>query len=560
MRKTTTRYLAFTLALAFTFGLFPCLAAPAAAQDAKALIKEADKSIRQAERDMFSGKTDKAIASLDNIREMIDKAKAADPNYSPIKSAERKYTKLVKDLERRTGRDLGGGTTTTQAPSGGPAAPPKPQAKPAGEGAPPAKPAAAGPEAPSQAKLPYAARQPLSQVDGALSSVDNSIRKLLDPNFPADAKESTVKNIDSKLEYARKMLEEAKKLAAEKGVASHPDFDELEAKLADATKRADEAKSGYKAAQAAASATAQEVNADVKALEKEYERVRPVFDKASGVAIYYNDLEPVEKLIKEIEAFEKDDLSGLKSKAAAFAAKYGSTKEEIDKKADSMGFTRGTYSASFPYTAITEGIENVAKTRTVMADDLVRKAKDMIDNAKGHIHDFGRIGNQERIKAYGALAERFDAESPRVKEFLSGLDAWVKKDTDALNAKIDKATWPGQAASAPADAEALTKTARDFLQKEADKAAAKGKEGRKVLAVAITGSWRVFKKNLLGEPIQYGLPIVSAEQAESEKGLDLARVYQGTLLTEEFKGVKQAPPFIGAAVGDSYYIRPAAVK
>ncbi len=70
----------------------------------------------------------------------------------------------------------------------------------------------------------------------------------------------------------------------------------------------------------------------------------------------------------------------------------------------------------------------------------------------------------------------------------------------------------------------------------------------------------MFKKNLLEEPIQYGLPIVSAEQVESEKELDLARVYEGTLLTEEYKGVKTAPPFIGAAVGDSYYIRPSAVK
>ena len=51
-----------------------------------------------------------------------------------------------------------------------------------------------------------------------------------------------------------------------------------------------------------------------------------------------------------------------------------------------------------------------------------------------------------------------------------------------------------------------------------------------------------------------------AEQWDIEKDMNLARVYHISLLTEEFKGVKKTPPFIGATVGDSYYIRPANVK
>lgn len=557
MHPLKVRPLFVCLLVFLTLGIVGYGASPSIAADAKTLLKEANKTIRQAQRDMFSGKNEKAIAALDSIRGLLEQAKSADPNNASIKTAENKYKKLVKDLERKTGRDLGGGSTTVQS-STATELPSAPEAKPMASK--PSQPVASKKSGAPSAKVPYAARQPLGQAEQALRSVDDSIRKLLDPNFPADAKESTVKNIDTKMEYARKMLDKAKKLAAEKGVSSHPDFDEMEAKLADASKRSEEAKGDFKESQAAASGAAKEVTADVEALKAEYDRVNDLFNKATGVAIYYNDLEPAEKLLKEIEAFEKDDLPGLEAKAEAFAEKYGSTKEEIDKKADSMGFVRTTYSASFPYTAITEGIANVAKTRTVMADDLVRKAKEMIDNAKGHIHDFSRIENQNRIKAYGAMAARFDADSPRVKDFLSGLDAWVKKDTESLNAKIDKASFPSRAANAPADADALTKVAHEFLQKEADKAAAKGKEGRKILKVVITGPWRVFKKNLLGEPIQYGLPIVSAELAESEKGLNLARVYEGTLLTEEYKGVKKAPPFIGAAVGDSYYIRPSKVK
>ena len=80
------------------------------------------------------------------------------------------------------------------------------------------------------------------------------------------------------------------------------------------------------------------------------------------------------------------------------------------------------------------------------------------------------------------------------------------------------------------------------------------------MAVVVTGPWRVFKKNLLGEPIQYNLPILCAVDYESDKDLNVARVYDSTLLTEEYKGVKMAPPFLGATVGNSYYIRPSALK
>ena len=74
------------------------------AEDTQALLKQVDKDLRAAERDMFSGKTEKAIASLENINLSIQKVKADDPNNPKLKTAENKYNKLVKDLERRTGK------------------------------------------------------------------------------------------------------------------------------------------------------------------------------------------------------------------------------------------------------------------------------------------------------------------------------------------------------------------------------------------------------------------------------------------------------------------------
>ena len=184
----------------------------------------------------------------------------------------------------------------------------------------------------------------------------------------------------------------------------------------------------------------------------------------------------------------------------------------------------------------------------------------MKDQTSKGISDFARPEQYKRIKAWGELAAQLDRDNPRVKEFNSGLDSWVKEDMKALNAKIDKVTWRGHADNAPDNAGKLSKIAVEFLQKEENKRAERNIEVGKVLAVVVTGPWRVFKKNLLGEPIQYNLPILCAVKYESDKDLNVARVYDSTLLTQEYKGVKMAPPFLGATVGNSYYIRPSALK
>ncbi len=118
-----------SLVILFSAGIFAGQSCKAWAEDAKVLLTQANKVLRQAKKDMFAGKNDKAIASLDNIKKLIIKAKELDPNNSRIKSIENKYKKLVKDLERRTGKDLGGGTVAAAGVSAKTKLPPKPTAR-----------------------------------------------------------------------------------------------------------------------------------------------------------------------------------------------------------------------------------------------------------------------------------------------------------------------------------------------------------------------------------------------------------------------------------------------
>lgn len=644
MRPSRVKFVFTSFLLLLTVSFFGGLGCTAWAEDVGTILKQVNKELRQAQKDMFAGKTDNAIAALDKIEDLLAKAKAADPENSRIKSAENKYSKLVKDLERRTGKDLGGGSLTSKGASTETKTPPKPTAKAmpakkpvvaaaaAGGGdikslskeaskllrnaeksmfsgkndeamkqltearslidkikagdpensqlsslekkygqiqkkldakAAKASPAPTGTAQPgevkkaaSSVKLPYDARKPLNNAARQLSGLDGLFDRLADPKYTGD-KDQLVKRIEGRMTGARQSLDEAKALAAKKGVAFHPEFDTVEADLATAEKKVAQAKSGYEEAKAAATAKSQEVDADVKTLKAEYDRVSSLFQSATGTVIYYNDLKPVEKLIVQIEDFEKKELANVKQKMEAFANKYGSTREEIDEKAGAMGYT-GRGRASFAYTELQKGIGDVEKTRVVMAEDLVKKGTEMLTPGRT-AHDFYIGEHYAKVKAWIKMAGRYDSENPKVKEALGSIDERIAEGMKAFHAKIDKRTWPENAANAPKNAKELAGVALKWFKNSPDWGK-RSKEPRKPLAVVVTGPWSIQKKNILGEPIMYGLPILLAVQVDTDKDLNVARVYGLTMRTVEKRGVKMEPPFDHITVGNSYYIRPDKVK
>lgn len=320
------------------------------------------KELRQAERDMFGGKAEKAMAALENIKAKLSQAKQADPNNPQVKTYEGKFKKLVKDLERRTGKDLGGGSLTAAQASAKADLPPKPEAKPlekkeAAQPAPAvqeAKPAeqtqaAAPQQAAADAKLPYNARRPAEMAGRDLDRIEGSLERLGDPNWNQD---QLLDNMNKSLESARKNLENARAEAGKKGVTSHAEFDSLEARIQQAEQKIAGAVQGVAESKEAAAASANEVTADVDALKATYDRVSSLFQKATGSAIYYNKVEETGALIEEIEQFEKNDLAEIQKQMAAFGEKYGTTEDAIDQKADAMGYVNNSYRASFAYTEL----------------------------------------------------------------------------------------------------------------------------------------------------------------------------------------------------------------
>jgi len=552
-----------------------CFIASVTASDSDALLKQVDKDLRQAERDMFGGKTEKAIASLENINISLQKIRKDDPDNPKLKTAENKYKKLVKDLERRTGKDLGGGTLTAATASTATEMAPKPEVKEATASstqtsAGSAATAATGSAATSQAtaektasssktaaKLPYDARKPMSETERNLSSLERDINKLADPDYGGN-KDQLLSNMEKKLAQVKESLTEAKNFAAAKGVTSHPDFDAVESQIVVAEKEIGSAKSGHETNKAAAAASANEVEADVLELKAIYDQVDPVFSKAPGNVIYYNDLKTVEDVIVQIENFEKNDLASVQSKMKTFASKYGTTKAEIDKKADAMGFVDVYYRASYPYTELAVGIENVAKTRDVMAADLARRTQSELSTiSKGA--ELHMIERYAKVRNWLAMAIRYKADNPKVVELQNTIDSQIETGMNEFNARVDGRNWPANASNAPSNADELADVSLDWFKDSPDW----GKRSSKVrhpLAVTVTGPWSVQKRNLLGNPIMYGLPIKLAVLVDEDKELNVARVYELTMRTVEKADAKMEPPFDHITVGNSYFIRPDKVK
>ncbi|MGD9780630.1 MAG: hypothetical protein AB7V14_00605 [Kiritimatiellia bacterium] len=524
------------------------------------LAKGADVSLRSAQSLFFNGKRDESVAALVQGYAQIQQLRQADAADARLAGLEARAAKLKTDLEKRLGKtiDLASGAVADKPATAASGASPLP-ARPVPPPAAAVSVASAGPAAGASAKLPYHAAQAMGEVDKKFRSVDGPYTRFdyYRGRGEYDSIVQALDGIDQSLAEIPALIEEARKLAAEKGVASHPDFDAADARIEREKARSAEARrtAGQQASASAAASGA--VSADVDALASAYDRLREaIFDKATGGVIHYNDLVPVNELAAAIENFEQNEQAKAEAALADFAARYGATREAIDAQVSERGYSGNVRPGSL-FEDFQEGIANVAQTRKAMGEDLLRRAREDLDGLAA-AHDFFRAERRARVKEFAGLAVRFDPASAEVRQFVAAMPARFAEDDQAAQAKIDARKWPGSVSGKKAEEDAGLKFFRedpDWGARPADK------ESRIPVAVAITGDWTVQKTDILGQPVMYGVPALVAVEVPAEKAAqNVLRVYSVTLRTAESADARQAPPFREITVGDSFYIRPGAVK
>ena len=405
----------------------------------------------------------------------------------------------------------------------------------------------------SSQALPYDARHPMQQFNSAYASFEDYYNQF--SGGGADMKAIWIKRLKNHLDAMVTNLASAKEEASKKNVTAHPDFDEAERKIAESEKKYEDLNRTYQQEVTALNEQTKTVQVDADAVKELYAGLRSkIFDRAGGSVIYYNDASELGSLLDQIEQFEKNEKAAVEKNMEGFASKYGSTEEAVEK-------STGDWQAANSIIKIKEGLSNIGKTREATANDLIAKYESGFSDVSSK-HDFYKVSYLQELKKYIDMALRF---SPGNAEAKKAKDNYQQKTDIALKdfyAAVDKRSWPTHTADSPANANdlaiaSLTWFRNDIGWGQRDKdEKAKDKEIRKPLAVAVHGPWSVQERDLLGNPVMYGLPVFVAVEVASEKPRNLVRVYNVTMRTEQKAGVKQAPPFFSITVGDSYYIRP----
>jgi hypothetical protein len=302
----------------------------------------------------------------------------------------------------------------------------------------------------------------------------------------------------------------------------------------------------------------QEALKDWNALESSIEMLK---NKMDGIVAEYapNVISSDNKaVLSALAEYDRNIKPVLKAQLEKFFGKYGDVdvmdgrlRETID-----MDQQRGKYPtspASQLYSYLKRSMGNIEEARVNRSAELVREA----EQTRAHMETFSRQvtdENFDKIKESLNMAVKFYPDNNMAKDWLKNADTERKDAMDAVKKQIDEAKWQGHYANfaGPGKPDALSKSAMQWMQNDEKSA------GRKdsTFAVAVRGDWVSAKKNLLGQTVQWGLPIWAALYTDQEKTEGVCRVFAMTILTREGgPDVKKEPPWTYTWVGDNYTMR-----
>lgn len=283
-------------------------------------------------------------------------------------------------------------------------------------------------------------------------------------------------------------------------------------------------------------------------IHKERERLSEFFNKMDGYQGFHPDSFP--KIIEEIEAFEKKELGALREKLEKFAANYGTNEEELNRRVNEMFETDKPTDLMDPgylYTQFSRGIENIGKARVETARSLADIVKSRFETAKSVAEDY-RGKFYDEIREGIKLGLRYDPKNGDLQKAAADIDEIVGKDKAEAEKQMKEFQWPGnlKTFAGPGEPDALCKAALEYFNSTC-------KPNEHALAACIReDNWYVFKKNIFGEPIQYGLTFFVAVADDNDANKEMARVFSISFLTAEGPGVKKEPPFAAAAFNQQY--------
>jgi hypothetical protein len=254
-------------------------------------------------------------------------------------------------------------------------------------------------------------------------------------------------------------------------------------------------------------------------------------------------------VIAKIAALRRE-VPYVKSQLEAFAGKYGRDRNGIDDQMERLRNPRNprpSPAAGECFEELSNGLTNLEEAPKIEARKILAAAVRSLDKIESFTADTERDKRYAQAEASIRVALKFNPADQEAAGWISKIAAMRVKSKADLEAALDDARFPAAFTdfTGPGSAAELEASCVQYFNQS--------DPSQTTVKVRIAGNWVVAKKNLFGEPIQWGLPIWAVGYHNNEK--EISRVFKMTLITGEGQGIAKSPPWTGAWVGDSFRMR-----
>lgn len=270
-----------------------------------------------------------------------------------------------------------------------------------------------------------------------------------------------------------------------------------------------------------------------------------------------------------IETYQLQTQPGVESQLAAFEEKYGQTREAVETSfapllrmapgerlpaelEDLAGRIHGSYPEPERLLRETRAeLAGLQTTRVQTADYFVTQARPTLEHLEQETPERQQPA-LIRLEQELRFAVAFDPTNKEAAKLLKTVEDKLTASAALLEQWLDAQVFPSPEFefSGPGTAADLTASSLAWFQGNAEWNQSNGEHPFHVI---LGGNWVVTRRNILGEPVQWGLPIYMALWKDAQP--ELARVFTLTMVTEIRFGVAQSPPWKGCLVGSSFPMR-----
>lgn len=493
-------------------------------QDIRALERQANSELRNAQSLMFSGKLDESVSALELVEKLLSAIREQDASSTQLPSLEQRLHRQRMDLERRlpttptSPAQTRPGPGTTVAPVADVAAPPRP--------------------------LPRNTRQEMQRLNSALQSLETTEKSRLERTLEGDSHhmqqmETNLKRIREKLDELSGLYAQVMAAATTDGVVDHPELEAARNRMESITTWTEETMVSARAFVENAAAARAEAAKDAEVLAALFDEYRVAhFDPIGNLAYAYTseDIHRAFSLLAKYEGVKGQ----LEETVAAYEEKYGRSRDEIERSTGGMANV-------YPWENFRERMRNMEEVPVQLAAKIKENMESELAGLERR-HDFYRLQSHESLRTLAGFQRQYAPDAPA----MDNLEERLAADLDKYHARINQRTWPASKGTAT-DRDGALEYFRATWGRDAQRQYT-------VLDTVITGDWSVQKRDLTGRPTMYGLPVLLAVQTPEDKANGLARVFILTARTAESAQARMEPPFTSDTVGDSYFVRDAVIR